>query len=96
MGTFFRTTDGRFRWLRVGGCFYLLYAMVILIGDGWRSLWWFAWFALAFGFFAISSVVEVPHVRSKWQSPAYLIGLVAVILGAILLLYRVVGHWHTV
>lgn len=96
MDTFFHTQDGHLRGLRVAACFFVFNVLVSLVGDGWHSLSWIAWFLMAFGFFAVSSVVEVPQPgRSKWHSPGGLVGLAAVALGVSLLVYRVVGHWRT-
>jgi hypothetical protein len=90
MGTFFHSPDGRLRGFRVGACCYVFNVLLSLIGDGWRSLSWIAWFLLAFGFFAMAEVEEGPKwERSKWHSPAYLVGVIAAFLGCVLLLYRI-------
>src|SRR5437763_1671153 len=88
MGKFFRTPDGRLRGLLVGACCYTFNAVLSMIGDIRNPLSWIPWFLMAVGFFALSWVSETPHTqRSKWRTPAYLLGLAACILATVAFFY---------
>jgi hypothetical protein len=93
MGNFFHTHDGRLRGLRLGACCYLFNTLLSLISDGWRSISWIPWLLMASGFFAMSEDAEGPKSeRSKWHSPAYLVGVAATVMGLGILFYRVIAH----
>jgi uncharacterized membrane protein len=103
MMTFFRRNHhGNMRGSRIGlACLLVVFALLSLIGNGWRSISWMAWFLMAFGLFAISQVADGrKSERSKWHwadkrnwhSPTYLVGFAAYLLGGGLLLYRAFYH----
>ena len=94
MESFFRTSDGRLRGLRIGGCLYLVIVAMNLIEDGWRSLNWIAWLLVALGFFTMSAGEESVQPRgvSKWSSPHFVAGTAAALLGLALMAYRLVAR----
>ncbi len=93
MESFFRTSDGRLRGMRIAGCLYLVPAAIDLIEDGWQSLPWIAALLFALGLFGMSAHEEPVHSRgSKWRSPPFVAGMAAALLGLGLMFYRLVAR----
>lgn len=95
MTTFFKTQDGRLRGFRLGGCFYLLNALLTIFAYGWRSQGWIAWFLLACGFFVLSSAEDTSESKPfTWRSPSSLIGIGLAFWGLILLVFNIAQRLH--
>jgi len=71
MKSFFYTSDGRFRGLRLAAVVYLFDAPLAFIW-GHSFAWGTGWLLMALSFLAMSQGEEAPG--SKWRSPIYLAG----------------------
>lgn len=81
--------------LRVGAAAYLINAILALIGNGWRSVFWIGWVAMALGFFLLSLAEDESQPgKFRWRSPVWLVGLTATVFGVVLLIGGLF-HWPT-
>lgn len=90
MSSLFRAAGGQLRGSRIAAFSHLFCMLIGIALRGWRSLVWVPWLLMAAGWFLAAPVIDREEpLESRFHSPQFLAGFIAVISGAGLMMYLV-------